>query len=415
MMKHNVSDNKTKTAYLEHHYGKTILPLSLFDNLIRPGEKPIEIFFFYRKEAFIPRLKDSLLEAIKYYNLFSSRLIMIDDHKFALQYCTDGALINVLPPVNNTIDNIHLEDIKKIMTHVKTLPGEPLFAVTGIPLKDGIIGAISCSHAVADGISLLLFMYAWMCITEGKDFLLPSKQRLFTGDPICSSEIDQVFVPSLSELSKGIQTKISHANNIETHMTMEYFSDEFLAKIKIEARSDDEKYLISNHQIMTSFLLKKYHRNVLPDADRIVLRTPINLRDIHPDVDKLYIGTALFVNFTEFTKDELDKMSIYQIAYRLKESMMNVRNEKYAKKISFLSPYGIEFTSEMLSEYLPHNVNTDVVSTNLTHLKDLESMFLGPETGSILYVDLPFQPSFTLFKEKSDKLFAQITSRYPFT
>jgi hypothetical protein len=32
-----------------------------------------------------------------------------------------------------------------------------------------------------------------------------------------------------------------------------------------------------------------------------------------------------------------------------------------------------------------------------------------------MYVDLPFQPSFTLFKEKSDTLFAQITSRYPFT
>lgn len=414
MMKSNLSDNQTKTAYLEQNYGKTILPLSLFDNLIRPGEKPIEIFFFYKKEAFIPRLKDSLLEAIQYYNLFSSRLIMIDENKFALQYCRDGALIDVLSPIDDAIDHINLDDIKKMMTHVKTLPGEPLFAVTGIPLKDGIIGAISCSHAVADGVSLLLFMYAWMCITEGKDFLLPSKQRLFTGHPIRSSEIDKVFIPSLSELSKGIQAKISHANNIETHMTMEYFSDEFLARIKREAKSDDEKYLISSHQIMTSFLLKKYHRNVLPHTDRIVLRTPINLRDIHPDIDKLYIGTALFVNFTEFTKDEIDKMSIYQIAYRLKESMANMRNETYAKTISFLSPYGIEFTSEMLSKYLPHNVNTDVVSTNLTHLKDLASMFLGPDTGSILYVDLPFQPSFTMFKEKSDRLFAQITSRYPF-
>lgn len=414
MISTDLSYNQTKTAYLEQNYGKNILPLSLFDNLIRPGEKPIEIFFFYRKEAFISRLQDSLLEAIQYYNLFSSRLIMIDDNKFALQYCTDGAIINVLPPLDDTIDHINLDDIKKMMTHVKTLPGEPLFAVTGVPLKDGIIGAISCSHAVADGVSLLLFMYAWMCITEGKDFLLPSTQRLFTGRPVRSSEIDKVFIPALSELSKGIQTKISHATNTETHMTMEYFSDEFLAKIKLEAKSDDEKYLISNHQIMTSFLLKKYHRNVLPHTDRIVLRTPINLRDIHPDIDKLYIGTALFVNFTEFTKDEIDQMSIYQIAYRLKESMASMRNEKYAKAISFLSPYGIEFKTEMLSKYLPHNVNTDVVSTNLTHLKDLESMFLGPDTGSILYVDLPFQPSFTVFKEKSDRLFAQITSRYPF-
>ena len=66
-------------------------------------------------------------------------------------------IINLLPPINATFDNINIDDIKKMIVHVKTLPGEPLFAVTGIPIKDGIFGGISCSHAVGDGISLTSF------------------------------------------------------------------------------------------------------------------------------------------------------------------------------------------------------------------------------------------------------------------
>ncbi len=69
---------------------------------------------------------------------------------------------------------------------------------------------------------------------------------------------------------------------------------------------------------MNAFLLKKYHHHILPHADKIVVRTPITLRDLHPDIDSLYLGTAIFLSFTEFTKDEINNMSIPQIAYRMK-------------------------------------------------------------------------------------------------
>jgi len=58
---------------------------------------------------------------------------MIGHNKFALQYCTDGIKISVLPPMDVTFDKINIDDIKKMMVHVKTLPGEPLLAITGIP------------------------------------------------------------------------------------------------------------------------------------------------------------------------------------------------------------------------------------------------------------------------------------------
>jgi hypothetical protein len=143
MIKTNMTGNNEKNEYLEENYGKNILPLSSVENDRFPGSAPMEIILYYKKGTSLAKLEESIFKTIKHYNLFSSRLIMIDDNKFALQYCTDGVAKSILPPINVTSDNINVEKIKKMMLHVKTLPGEPLFAITGIPIEDGILGAIS--------------------------------------------------------------------------------------------------------------------------------------------------------------------------------------------------------------------------------------------------------------------------------
>jgi len=175
--------NREQTAYLEDNYGKNILPLSVLENERMIGGSPNEILYFYKKDNPISKLKESIIKTIGHYNLFSSRLIMIGENKFALQYCTDGARLIDLPPIDALASEISLDDIKKMMVYVKTLPGEPLFAITGIPVKDGILAGISCSHTVADGISMLLFLYAWMCITEGKSFLPRLPRDYLKGNP----------------------------------------------------------------------------------------------------------------------------------------------------------------------------------------------------------------------------------------
>ncbi|MBN1365897.1 MAG: hypothetical protein JW976_13900 [Syntrophaceae bacterium] len=414
-MKTDKVDNKVKNAYLKKNLGKNILPLSNFENNYFPGTNPLEILLFYKKENSLEKLREGILKTIEHYNIFSSRLIKIDDKKFALQYCTDGVVIKILPLINENLNSINLDDILKMIVHVKTLPGEPLFAATGVQIKDGLLIGISCSHAVGDGISLMLLLYACNCIIEGKDFSFPSTQRLFKGKPVRFDKIDKVFIPRLSEMSIAFQNYVKNMSSMKTYTIKEHFSDEFLNKIKNEAKSENAKYMISDHQIMTAFLLKKYHNHILPNTDKIVLRIPISLRDIHPDIDSLYLGSANFNSFTEFTKEEIDKMSLPQIAYRLKESMINMRCENYAKKISFLSEYGLEINTDIIDRtHPPYNIETNIVSSNLTHLSDLESLFLGPDTGSVLYIGLLIQTGFTMLKEKSGKIFAQITSRYPF-
>lgn len=408
--------DKEKIVCLQENYGKNILPLSNFENNYFPGTNPLHIIGYYKREISHSKIEETFFKAVKLYNLFSSRLIMIDDKKFALQYCTDGAQLNILQPLHGTVNDVNLAEIKNSLIHVKTLPGEPLFAMTVIPLKDGYLGGMSCSHAVSDGIGLMLFGFAWNCMVEGKDVLLPSSQRLFTGDPIGSDQIDRIFTPPLSELGKGIQNQFNNVNPIKTYTTNEYFSDELLNEIKNNSVTENSKYSISSHQIMTACLLKKYHHHILPDTDKIVLRSPINLRDIHPDVDAMYLGSANFNSFTEFAKEEIDKMSITEIAHRLKESMLCMRSEKYAREIASLSPYGLEINTDILDQTHPHyDIETNIVSSNLTHLNDLESLFLGPNVGGILYMGLVVQTGFTILKEKSGRIFAQITSRYPFS
>ncbi len=405
--------NEKQILYLRENLGKTILPLSIFENEIRPGTKPMEILLFYKKKTSLLKIKESLFKAIKHYNLFSSRLMMIDDNKFALQYCADGVEYDILPSINATLDNIDIDEMKKKMVHVKTLPGEPLFAVTGIPMKDGFLGGISCSEAIADVFSLVLFLFAWKCIIEGKPFPLPSTQRLFKGNPVSSGTIDKIFTPPLSELSEKIQNRVS-ASHVKLYSKREYFSDEFFNEHKNKAKLENEKYIISNNQIMTAFLLKKYHDQVLPDTDRIVLRSPVNLRDVHPDINSMYIGNVFFDNTTEFTRDEINKMSIYEIAYRLKKSITKTTNENYVKKISYLSKYGIEFKLGIFKKYRSLDIKTDIVSSNLVHLNDPESLGLSSKLVNILHLNSTVQTSFIMYKEKTGKIFTQITSMYPF-
>lgn len=93
-----------------------------------------------------------------------------------------------------------------------------------------------------------------------------------------------------------------------------------------------------------------------------------------------------------------------------------MRNESYAREIAYLSPYGVEINMEVFRRNRPpYNVETNVVSSNMTHLNDLESMFVGPETGSLLHIGLAAQTGFTMLKEQSGRIFAQITGRYPLT
>ncbi|NMC87048.1 MAG: hypothetical protein GYA69_01185, partial [Candidatus Moranbacteria bacterium] len=194
--------NEEQRAYLENNLGNTILPLSIFENEDWPGNEPIEVLLFYKKEWSNSEIQESFLKVTEHYNLFSSRLIMIDDNKFALHYCTDGVKFTFLPPVDDTYDNINIDEIRKQMVKVKTLPGEPLLSLTVISAKDGKFGGVSCSHTIGDGISLILFLMTWGCIIEGKSFPLPSPQRLFKGKPVASDTIDKIFTPPLSALSE---------------------------------------------------------------------------------------------------------------------------------------------------------------------------------------------------------------------
>lgn len=406
-------NDKNRNEYLEENLGKNILPVSVYEESLI-GTNPTEVLIYYKKGTSVSVLEECFLKTIGHYNLFSSRLIMIGDNKFALQYCKDGVVIKVLPPVEVAFDELNIDDIKKMMVHVQTLPGEPLLAITGIPIKDGILGGLSCSHAIGDGISLMLFLYAWGCIIEGNSFPLPSTQRLYKGDPVDFDKIDKTFSTSSCELNEKMKKRVGNMDRTETYSAKEFFSDEFLSDIKNKAKSENPNLPISNNQIMNAFLLKKYHDRILPDTDKIMIRTTVNLRDVHPDIEAFYIGNAHFDCVAEFTKDEINKFSIPQIAYRLKQTIANMRDEKYVKEILHLSEYGIEFKEDILKNRPPSNVEADILSSNLTHLNDLESLGLGSNVGSISYIGLTYyKTGFTMLKEKSGRIFAQITSRYP--
>ena len=94
--------------------------------------------------------------------------------------------------------------------------------------------------------------------------------------------------------------------------------------------------------------------------------------------------------------------SIAQIANRLKETIAGYRNEKFAKALSYLTEYGIEYNAEVLRQHhKAYNSETDINSTNLTHLSDLESLGLSSNIGTILDVSSVVHAGFVILKEKN--------------
>jgi hypothetical protein len=82
--------------------------------------------------------------------------------------------------------------------------------------------------------------------------------------------------------------------------------------------------------------------------------------------------------------------------------------------MAYLSKYGIEFKSDIFNHYSPDNIKTDIVSSNIAHLHDLESMGMGSNILDILHVDSAVQTGFVILKENSRLILVQTTGMYPF-
>ena len=85
-MKINKIESNVKNAHLKENYGKNILPLSIIENIDLPGLNPLDVLLFYKKGTSLQKIEESFFKTLEHYNLFSSRMIMIDQDKYALQY-----------------------------------------------------------------------------------------------------------------------------------------------------------------------------------------------------------------------------------------------------------------------------------------------------------------------------------------
>ena len=78
--------------------------------------------------------------------------------------------------------------------------------------------------------------------------------------------------------------------------------------------------------------------------------------------------------------------------------------------------YEIEIKTGLFKNDPPGNMDADILSSNLTHLTDLEAMGVGSDVGSVLSISLAYyKTNFIILKEKSGRIFAEITSMYPLT
>jgi len=198
-----------------------------------------------------------------------------------------------LTPMDKNFADVNIEDIKKKVVKVKHYPDEPLLSLTVIKLKDGSVGRSQLFTCRLRRHYVYPVPFSLGMFHRRHPTFATVSSKIIKGKPISSDKIDKVFIPSLSELSDEIKERLKSVDE-KIYTKREYFPDELLDDIKKKAKLENEKYNISNNQIMNALILKNYYKQMLPGADKIRLRTPINLRDVHPDIDSMVSWQCVF-------------------------------------------------------------------------------------------------------------------------
>ena len=194
-----------------------------------------------------------------------------------------------------------------IIDVVRGLPGDPLLLGSLTPTTEGCVIGLSVSHIVADGMTIFIFFAIWTALMSGKKPPKPSDQRSFE-----QSRIVKNFRPLRVPLATRVQSRNDMYSTLNQEYTFLSLPDSLTTKLLTEVGPESPAL---NH-IVAAHLLRRFEPNILPDSEILRLRIPIDMRNLHPSIDPLYLGNAFFDAVIAFSRNELGEQSLSALAYQ---------------------------------------------------------------------------------------------------
>lgn len=381
---------------------RSILPVSAYDTGFI-GVPPIGTVFFYPRNLDPAGFESSFRRALDHFETFQSRLAVLDDGSFGLYRDRQSGTFQVLEKINRSIDDFSPRELATLVPLVETIPGSELIRSILIPLDDGCVLANSVSHLVSDGLSFYRFMQVWSSLQEGSGYEPPSSQRSFSHGCILREVDDGLHLPRLyADRLRYHQTVPRH------HHVVRLSANDVAAIVKDSSNGDTTAREL---QILTAHLLKRFAAKLLPTAASVRLRTNVDIRYIHSQVDVGYVGNAFIDAVADFTWDSLDRLSLSQLAAVVQGGIDELRVPTRVERLATMHAHGLELPVET-DGFDPER---DLVCTNVVRMGSGSGVGFGQCDPEMVY-PVPLVPNgFVIASGIGDAggIVIQIVSRFP--
>lgn len=312
------------------------LPMSSYDVSLIPLN-PITIYFFYPESLHDIDIESSFRETLEDFNVFSSQIFRYrNSAEYYLRHSEGGATYRETS-VNRalTFDSIEVNTLQDYVDIVDSRLGCNTTAASVIHFDNGTLLSLSVSHAIADGMSLGLFLYSWSARVNGADPVSASSQRRFT-----SAAVDDFFTEE--DLSVSMSDDLEKRYRI--FRKPRYYSTIRIEKSQLPSLIGNEYDHLdsrSDFLALTVLTLKDNYEKLSPQSEYIDVTIPIDVRAEHNDLEFNYIGNAVALSTVRFAKTEIASMQCAGLYSSLNSQLSIERSTKRINATMRLAEDGV--------------------------------------------------------------------------
>ena len=353
--------------------------LSSIDHIFTgSGSYPIEFIFAYQEKLDDKSLRSSLFEVIKHFPPVSSKLFKLTDYQYGFELSSEGLLFEVQE------SNVRFEENQakyNYINPVSTLEGDPLTKIRITHTPGGSVLGVSISHAIADGFSYFHFLSSWAKLYQGKSFFPPIHQRsLLVSD---QDELQKIPVMPQDVLrDAGLflkdKRKVIKKEDLKWESRIFHFVElkELLAQ---EQKNTDTR--LSFNDIITAQLSKEYlyKWQAGGQEDTCYISCPVDFRRILDGFPKTYFGNAVSLATTALSLEELNSISLSDLALRIRTNVKKVDRERINTNLLCLTALRNQRNINIFENIHVMHPGSGLLVTNLSRLPVPEIEFnAGP-------------------------------------
>jgi shikimate O-hydroxycinnamoyltransferase len=364
---------------MKNNPGDKIIPLSSIDHIFTgTGSYPIEFIFSYQKKLDEKALRSSLLEVIRHFPPIASKLVKLSDQEFGFELSQEGLVFDV----QESTHRFEEWDAKyDYINPVNTLEGEPLAKIRITHTPDGSVLGVSISHAISDGFSYFHFLSSWAKLYHGKSFFPPIHQRsllVSNQDKNLKTTITQQDVLHDSGLFFEGKREVIKKEDLKWESRIFHFEElkELLAKEQKNA-----EIRLSFNDIITAQLSKEYLSKWQTGGQEntCYISCPVDFRRILDDFPKTYFGNAVSLATTALSLEELNSVSLSDLAIKIRNNVKNVNRERIDTNLSCLTTLRNQQNLNIFENIHVMHPDSGLLVTNLSRLPVPEIEFdAGP-------------------------------------